>query len=91
MYSFQYVGSTSRPLRLRFNNNKACYHKFRSGSSVPQMDFFRHFSEGGHHRFLEDIRVKIIDRLFGNDRIRESLWQHKLDTFTPQGLNVKEV
>ena len=39
----QYVGSTSTPFRLRFNNYKACYRRFRSGSSVPQMDFFRHF------------------------------------------------
>ena len=55
------------------------------------MDFFRHFCEEGHHGFLEDVCVKIIDKLFGKDRIRESFWQHKLDTFTPRGLNVKEV
>ena len=39
----QYVGSTNTPFRLRFNNYKACYRRFRSGSSIPQMDFFRHF------------------------------------------------
>ena len=88
---FQYVGSTSTPFRLRFNNYKACYRKFRLGSSVPQMEFFRHFSEKGHYGFLEDISVKIIDKLTGKDRIRESFWQHKLDTFTPRGLNAKEV
>ena len=60
---FQYVGSTSTPFRLRFNNYKACYRRFRSGSSVPQMDFFRHFSEDGHHGFLEGILVTIIDKL----------------------------
>ena len=87
----QYVDSTNTPFRLRFNNYKACYRKFRSGSSVPQMDFFRHFSEEGHHGFVKDIRVTIIDRLIGRDRTRESFWQHKLDTFTPRGLNVKEV
>ena len=89
--NFQYVGSTSTPFRLRINNYKACYRRFRSGSSVPQMDFFRHFSEEGHHGFLEDICVTIIDKLVGGDRIRESFWQHKLDTVTPQGLNVREV
>ena len=52
---FQYVDSTSTPFRLRFNNYKACYRKFRLGSSVPQMEFFRRFSEEGHHGFLEDI------------------------------------
>ena len=29
------------------------------------MDFFRHFSEEGHHGFLEDSRVTIIDKLVG--------------------------
>ena len=54
------------------------------------MDFFRHFSEEGQG-FLEDIRVIIIDKLIWGDRKRESFRQHKLDTFTPQGLNVREV
>ena len=89
--NFQYMGSTSTPFRLRINNYKACYRRFRSGSSVPQMDFSRHFSEEGHHGFLEDILVTIIDKFVGGDRIRESFWQHKLDTVTPQGLNVREV
>ena len=80
--------------RLTNNNNnyKACYCNFKSRSSVPQMDFYRHFSAEGHHRFLEDVLVKIIDRLsFGKNRIRESFWQHKLDTFNPRGFNIKEV
>ena len=89
MFEFQYVGSTSTPFRYRFNNYKACFRKFSSGSSVPQMDLFRHFSEENHHGFLEDIRVKIIDRpVGGGDRIRESFW---LDTFTPRGLTVRPV
>ena len=29
------------------------------------MDFFRHFSEEGHHGFLEDIPVPINDKLIG--------------------------
>ena len=62
---FQYVGSTSTPFRYRFNNYKACYRKFSSGSSVPQMDLFRHFSEENHHGFLENFCLKIIDRLVG--------------------------
>ena len=61
----QYVGSTCTPFRLRFNNYKACSRKFNSGASVPQVEFFRHFTEEGHHGFLKDISVKIIDRLTG--------------------------
>ena len=61
----QYVGSTCTPFRLRFNNYKACSRKFNLGASVPQVEFFRHFTEEGHHGFLNDISVKIIDRLTG--------------------------
>ena len=61
----QYVGSTCTPFRLRFNNYKACSRKFNSGASVPKVEFFRHFTEEGHHGFLKDISVKIIDRLTG--------------------------
>ena len=42
---FQYVGSPSTPFRLRFDNYEACCCKFKSGSSVPQMDFCRHFMQ----------------------------------------------
>ena len=87
----QYVGSTSTPFKIGFNNYKACYRKSSSGSSFPQMDSFRHFFGEGHRSFLEDIRFKIIDKLLGKGRIRESFWQHKLDTFTARGLNVREV
>ena len=52
----QYVGSTNTPFRLRFNNYKACNRKFSQGSSVPQAEFFRHFSAEGHRGFLQDIR-----------------------------------
>ena len=62
---FQYMGSTSTSFRLKFNNYKACYRGIRSGSSVPQMDFCRHFSEEGHHGLLEDSRVTIIDKPVG--------------------------
>ena len=87
----QYVGSTCTPFRLRFNNYKACSRKFTSGASVPQAEFFRHFTEEGHHGFLKDISVKIIDRLTGGNRMRESFWQYRLDCFAPKGLNTRQV
>ena len=87
----QYVGSTNTPFRLRFNNYKACNRKFSQGSSVPQAEFFRHFSGEGHRGFLQDIRVSIIDRLTGGNRMRESFWQYKLDSFSPKGLNTRHV
>ena len=58
---------------------------------IPQSDFFQHFAGKDHHGFLEDIKVTIIDRLNGNGRIHESFWQYKLETFAPQGLNIRLV
>ena len=87
----QCVGSTNTPFRLRFNNYKACNRKFSQGSSVPQAEFFRHFSGEGQRGFLQDIRVSIIDRLTGGNRMRESFWQYKLDSFSPKGLNTRHV
>ena len=87
----QYVGSTCTPFRLRFNNYEACSRKFNSGASVPKVEFFRHFTEEGHHGFLKDSSVKIIDRLTGGNRMRESFWQYRLDCFAPNGLNTRQV
>ena len=58
---------------------------------VPQVEFFRHFTEEGHLGFLKDISVKIIDRLTGGNRMRESFWQYRLDCFAPKGLNTRQV
>ena len=65
--------------------------KFNSGASIPQAEFFRHFTEEGHRGFLKDISVKIIDRLTGGNRMRESFWQYRLDCFAPKGLNTRQV
>ena len=85
------VGSTCTPFRLRFNNYKACSCKFNSGASEPQTEFFGRFTEEGHRGFLTDISVKIIDRLTGGNRMRESFWQCQLDCFAPKGLNPRQV
>ena len=50
-----------------------------------------HFTEEGHHGFLKDTSVKIIDRLTGGNRMRESFWQCRLDCFAPKGLNTRQV
>ena len=73
----QYVGSTCIPFRTRFNNYKACYRKFSGGASgVPLADIFRHFAGEVHRGFLEDIKIIIIDILFGNGRQLVSFRQY---------------
>ena len=49
------------------------------------MEFFRHFSEEGHRGFLNDISVKDIDRLTGNDRRRERFLAISLEYFLSDG------
>ena len=85
----QYVGRTCTPFRL--NNHKAFSRTFNLGASVPQVEFFRHLTEEGHHGFLKDTSVKIIDRLTGANRMRECFWQYRLHCFAPKSLNTRQV
>ena len=63
----EYVGSTFTSLRTRFNNYKSSSTKL----SVAQAEIFRHFTEANHNGFLEDVTIRIIDRVFGESRLRE--------------------
>ena len=38
---------------------------------ATQADFHRHFQLGGHDGFMEDVKVQVIDRIFGESRVRE--------------------
>ena len=87
----QYVGSTFTPFRSRFNSYKSCCRRFEKGEMVTQADFHRHFESAGHHGFMEDVKVQVTDRIFGESRVREGFWQFKLDSFAPKGLNVRLV
>ena len=75
----------ARLLGLGLTITRRAVRKFNLGASVPQVEFFRHFTEEGNHGFLNDISVKIIDRLTGGNRMRESFWQYRLDCFAPKG------
>ena len=61
------------------------------GPQYPQAEIFRHFTEEGHRGFLKDISVKMIDRLTGGNRMRESFRQYRLDCFATKGLNTRQV
>ena len=88
----QYVGNTCTSFRVWLNNYKSCNRRFNGGASgVHQTDIFRNFAGEGHRGFFEDVRVVILDKLYGNRRQRESFRQYKLDTFVPRGLNIRQV
>ena len=80
----QYVGSTFTSFRARFNNYKSVSRKFSGGVLLLQTEPFRHFTEAGHHRFLEDISFQIINRVSGVSRHKEGFWQFRLQSFMPE-------
>ena len=97
----QYIGSSKGAFRLRFNNYKSHHRTFLArqregtlgkGKSVPQRELHSHFAKSDH-RGLEDMQFTLIDS--GPDNIiarkRETFWQYKLDTFEPNGLNIRNV
>ena len=72
---FQCVGCTRALFELWFSNYTTCYPKFIPGPSILKMDFFRYFSKEKHHRLLEDIHVKIMDKPVESDMMCERFWQ----------------
>ena len=49
--------------------------------SIIEVELFGHFTKTDHYRLLEDISVKIIDRVFRDPKQREGYWQFKLEGF----------
>ena len=88
----QYVGSATTPFRARFNNYKCCHRKHKAGSIVTQASFHAHFEQADHHG-MEDWEVTLIDHApdLPSVRRRESFWQYKLNSFSPDGLNDRNV
>ena len=86
------MGSTITPFLSRFKNYKSgaknvskVFSKIRN---VYEEQFHRHFNSEGHYG-MKDWKIIIIDRAENvlELRVRESYWQHSLDTFTLDGLN----
>ena len=99
--NLQYVGSTVTKFRERFNNYKAQFRKFlkrkeeghkNPGDGISQAKFFSHFCEP-NHKGIDDWSFQLIDQSDNLERLRkrESFWQHKLNSFIPNGLNQREV
>ena len=56
-----------------------------------QQHLFEHFSEEGHHSFLEDVSITLIDKTDPSNPLqRENYWRSTLKTMAPWGLNVKD-
>jgi len=59
---------------------------------APQAYFHEHFKSEGHHG-IDDWSFILIDKgsSLYSVRKKESQWQHRLNTFTPNGLNIRDV
>ena len=97
----QNCGSTLTKFRTRLNNYKTKFKKYQEGLSnqtldqrtfIEQASFHRHFCEEDHNG-ISDWSIKLIDQADNERslRVKESFWQHKLNTFVPNGLNEREV
>lgn len=89
--SLQYVGSTITKFRLRFNNHKSRIRKHSMlGQAEKEADdlLYRHFCSEGHSG-LSDERIQLIDRVTGEEQLREKegQWAYRLKTLDPDGLN----
>ena len=84
----QYLGSTTDPFRLRWNNYKDNNRKAERGKEHMQVDLFEHFASNGHNGFLKDCTITLFDKTDGaNPTRREKYWRRVLKTVSPYGLN----
>ena len=103
-YHFPYVGSTKTKFRYRINNYKSTHKKFRKKyvekdlaivikkNELKQKIFHKHYCSEGH-QVTENWSVTLTDQVEDLDSLRkkELYWINRLNTCTPNGLNVREV
>ena len=87
----QYVGQTVEEFRYRCNNYKNNGRNYQEYGTCMQQHLFEHFSEEGHHSFLEDVSITLIDKTDPSNSLqRENYWRSILKTVVPRGLNVED-
>ena len=91
VYLKQYVGQTVEEFRYRWNNYKNNGRKYQEYGTSMQQHPFEHFSEEGHHCFLEDVSISSIDKTDPpNPLQREDYWRSIQKTMAPWELNVED-
>ena len=92
------IGSTINSFRKRFHNHDSNLLRYGKGKrgmemekGVYQVSIYICIFFAESHVGLTDVRVKIIDRTdVTKPKEREALWAFKLNSFVPQGLNLRD-
>ena len=87
----QPVGETAGKFRFRRNNYKCNDRKYTRNEDSFQEHLFRKFHGGEHTGFLENIKIRLIDKTYGqNLKKREDNWWRTLKTYAPLRINVED-
>ena len=103
-YHFPYVGGTKTKFRYRINNCKSTHWKFKKKYveedltivikkiELKQKSFHEHYCLKGHQG-IKNWSVTLIDQVEDQDSFRkkELYWINRLNTWVPNGLNIREV
>ena len=66
----QYFGQTVEEFRYRWNNYKNNGRNYQEYGTCMQQHLFEHFSEEGHHSFLEDASITLIDKTYSSNPLQ---------------------
>ena len=87
----QYVGQTVEEFMYRWNHYKNNGRKYQDYGTCMHQHLFEHFSEEGHHSFLEDVTITLVDKTDPSIPLqREIHWRSILKTMATWGLNVED-
>ena len=86
----QYVGSTVERFHFRWNNYKNCQREAAQEGAPPQSFFHQHFPSEGHHCFVNDCKITVIDKTDSSDPARREFFSIKLLKTYPLALNIEE-
>ena len=86
-----YVGKAKTKFRARFKNYKGTHRSYRKKRKVSQQRFHEHYGQHNHNG-INDWQFTLTEQCKTHEQLKEgeTLWQYRLKTFYPYGLNEKK-
>ena len=79
------LGKQSRNLGTDGTVNKNNGRKYQEYGTCMHQLLFKHFSGKGHHSFLEDVSITLIDKTASSNPLqRKNYWRSTLKTIVPK-------